>query len=69
MFPLLDESDGGFLFHCAKDPRPHQVFPNPTQSSYVKVVATWQQTLLINDLAKISGNIFGNRVATRQQPS
>lgn len=69
MFPLLDESEGGFLFHCVKDPRPNQVFPISTPLSYVKVVATWQQTLLINDLPKNSGNICGNKVATWQQPS
>jgi hypothetical protein len=69
MFPLLDESDYPFGFFIISLEKRRSCETISTPLSYVKLVATWQHFFKINDLVKISGNIFGNKVATWQQLS
>ena len=52
LFSLFDDSDRGFIIHCAKDPRPHQVNPSFTQYPLCKQSENIEHTLLIKDLRK-----------------
>jgi len=56
VFLRFDESDYPFGFHCEKTSLDHQVSQNLPSVSYVKLIGTLEQTLLIKDLPKKTWN-------------